>query len=354
MSEVKVSVIIPVYNVEKFLDECVKSVCNQVLKDIEVLLIDDGSTDSSGVVCNKWRQRDERVKVICQPNQGVSAARNRGIEEAKGEWIAFIDSDDWIEPDYLQVLYENAVKKNADISICGFYFEYPDETVTRGHFEKDMVFSGKEEVCQIQIQILAKNMSAIKNNSGDRIGAPWCKLYNANYIKRNQLEFIPNLRRSQDVVFNLYALEHAETIVYKNIPLYHYRINEESVCSKFSKQILENVNNYLREMQHFIMKYHRGDEVFAAAFNTKICTSVYKCMFQYFFDERYPGSYAEMKRELKAYLSQKIFTHALRNVKYQNLDKTEKVFVFCLKHGMIATLFLLVKMRQRFIKILRH
>lgn len=354
MSEVKVSVVIPVYNVEKFIGECVASVCKQTLKEIEILLVDDGSTDNGADVCEEWVKKDSRVRLIRQPNQGVSVARNRGVAEAKGAWIAFIDSDDWIEPDYIQVLYDNAVKTKADISICGFYFDYSDETVARGHFEKDMVFAGRQEVSQIQIQILAKNMSTVKNNSGDRIGAPWCKLYNTEFIRKNGLEFIPDLKRSQDVVFNLYALEQAGRVAYKNIPLYHYRINEESVCSKFSKQILENVNNYLREMQRFIAKYHKRDAVFADAFNTKVCTSVYKCMFQYFFDERYPGSYAEMKRELKEYLSQKIFVHALQKVKYQNLDKTEKVFVFCLKHWMIAVLLLLVKMRQRFIKIFRH
>lgn len=354
MSGIRVSVIAPVYNVDKYVGECIKSVCEQTLTDIELIVIDDGSTDNSAAVCEKWAEKDPRVKLIRQPNQGVSVARNRGIKESCGEWIAFIDSDDWIEPNYIQVLYETAVKSYADISICGFYFDYPDEVVPRRHFEKNMIFKGRDDISQIQIQILAKKMSRIKNNSGDRIGAPWCKLYNADFIKQNGLGFVPNLKRSQDVVFNLYAFEQAQTIAYKNLPLYHYRINEESVCSKFTKQILINVDMYLKEMQEFIAKYHRDDCKFQDAFNTKVCTSIYKCMFQYFFDNQYPGSYREMKMELRRYLSQKVFKNALRNVKYENLDKTEKVFVFCLKHGLIAALLFLVKMRQKFIKVLRH
>ena len=354
MSNVKVSVVIPVYNVEPFIGACIESVCKQTVKDIEIILVNDGSTDNGAAVCEDWCRKDSRVRLINQANQGVSVARNRGIQESSGEWIAFIDSDDWIEPNYLEVLVETAEENKADIGICGFYFDYPDEVVARGHFEKDMLFKGRDEVSQIQIQILAKNMSKVKNNSGDRIGAPWCKVFRASFIKDNKLEFIPNLKRSQDVVFNLYALEKAETVAYKNLPLYHYRINPDSVCVKFSKTILTNVDMYLKEMRRFIARYHKEDAVFKDAFYTKVCTSVYKCMFQYFFDEQYPGTSKEMKKELQEYLSQDVFQTALKKVKYKNLETTEKVFVFCLKHRMYGTLQFLVKMRQRFIKVLRH
>lgn len=349
-----VTVIVPVYNVEKFIDKCVQSVIDQTMTDIEVILVDDGSTDNSLARCIEWANKDSRVKVYHQENQGVSVARNLGIEKSAGEFIAFIDSDDWIEPNYLEALYAIAKAKDADISICGFYFDYPDEVVARGHFEKNMEFNGKEDIAQIQIQILAKNMSRIKNNSGDRIGAPWCKLFKTGFIKENNLSFIPNLKRSQDVVFNLYALEYANKVVYTNQPLYHYTINPDSVCVKFSKSILTNVNAYLKEMGKFIAKYHKNDKMFRDAFNTKICTSVYKCMFQYFFDEQYPGTRADMRRELDEYLNQDLFKNGLRNVKYKNLDRTEKVFVFFLKRRMYGVLLFLVKMRQKFIKVLRH
>lgn len=354
MSNIDVSVIIPVYNVSKYIDDCISSVCAQTMKNIEILVVDDGSTDNSVEVCRKWVKKDSRVRLIQQPNQGVSVARNRGIEESKGKWLAFIDSDDWIEPEYLQLLYDNALKNNADESICGFFFNYPDEQVARGHYSQDMIFNGHNEVSRIQIQILAKNMCGIENNSGDRIGAPWCKLFRADFIKSNHLSFVPGLKRSQDVVFNLYALEKAEKICYVNVPAYHYRIIEESVCNKFSKQILTNVTAYLGEMDKFIHTYHENDAVFREAFYTKTCTSVYKCLFQYFFHEQYPNKFKVMKKELREYLAQPVFAEALKSVKYKNLDKTEKVFVFCLKHNMIRTLNSLVRLRQRFIKKVRH
>mgnify|MGYP004515375493 CR=1 FL=1 len=349
-----VSVIIPVYNVEKYLDKCLLSVVEQTMKDIEIILIDDGSTDNSLLKCKEWESKDSRIKVYHQKNQGVSVARNLGIEKSMGDWIAFIDSDDWIEPNYVEELYKIARESDADISICGFYFDYSDESVARGHFEKDMQFNGRNEISQIQIQILAKNMSKIKNNSGDRIGAPWCKLFKSSFVKENDLNFIPNLKRSQDVVFNLYALEKAKKVVYTNQPLYHYLINPDSVCVKFSKSILSNVNAYLSAMKTFILTYHNNDGDFKDAYNTKVCTSVYKCMFQYFFNDNYPGTKHEMRKELDSYLNQDIFKKGLENVKYKNLDKTEKIFVFFLKRRMYGTLIFLVKMRQKFIKVLRH
>ena len=138
-----VTVIVPVYNVEKFIDKCVQSVIDQTMTDIEVILVDDGSTDNSLARCREWTNKDSRVKVYHQENQGVSVARNLGIEKSAGKYIAFIDSDDWIEPNYLEVLYVMAKAKDADISICGFYFDYPDEVVARGHFEKNIEFNGK-------------------------------------------------------------------------------------------------------------------------------------------------------------------------------------------------------------------
>lgn len=354
MSNIDVSVVIPVYNVSEYLDECISSVCKQTMKNIEIIIIDDGSTDNSADICKKWEKKDNRIIFICGPNYGVSTARNKGIEVSKGKWIAFVDSDDWTEPNYLELLYENAEKNNADVSICGFFYNYPDDELISGHYNSDMLFQGKEEIRQIQIQVMARKMCKMKNNSGDRVGAPWGKLFNAKLIKSNGISYIPALKRSQDIVFSLYVLEIAEKISYVNIPAYHYRITEGSACNKYSEQILTNVNAYLNEIQNFIYKYHKNDIFFQDAFYTKVCTSIHKCMFQYFFHKQYPNSFSIMKKELEDYISQPVFSDAMNYVKYKNLDKKEKIFVFCLKHNMIRTLYMLVNIRQRFIKSLRR
>jgi len=115
-----VSVIVPVYQVEEYLSKCVDSILNQTFGDFELILVDDGSPDRCGEICDRYKAVDGRIRVIHQLNQGVSAARNNGVKEAKGEYIAFIDSDDWVDKNYLSVLYEMCVRGNAQISICTY------------------------------------------------------------------------------------------------------------------------------------------------------------------------------------------------------------------------------------------
>ena len=117
-----VSIIIPVYNVESYLDRCVDSVLKQSFQDIEILLIDDGSTDKSGLLCDRWAEKDNRVRVIHKVNEGVSAARNIGLDQANGDYIAFVDSDDFIDANMIETLYNTLQIKHADMCICGFVF----------------------------------------------------------------------------------------------------------------------------------------------------------------------------------------------------------------------------------------
>lgn len=122
-----ISVIVPVYNVEPYLRKCLDSIVGQTYDNLEILIIDDGSTDGSGRICDEY-SKDDRVKVFHTQNFGLSAARNRGLDEAKGEWIGFVDSDDWIEPDMYEVLMDRALETRADVIECGIYLEYKDNT----------------------------------------------------------------------------------------------------------------------------------------------------------------------------------------------------------------------------------
>ncbi|HEL7541574.1 TPA: glycosyltransferase, partial [Enterococcus faecalis] len=120
----KISIIVPVYNVEKYLEKCVRSILAQTFTDFELILVDDGSPDSSGAMCDQFAEQDERVKVIHKENGGLSDARNAGIEIATGEYLGFVDSDDYIADDMYELLYTNIVKEDADLSICGIYDVY--------------------------------------------------------------------------------------------------------------------------------------------------------------------------------------------------------------------------------------
>lgn len=135
----RISVIVPVYNVEKYLDKCVQSILNQTYENIELVLIDDGSTDGSSKICDKYGKIDSRVKVIHKENGGLSSARNRGIDEAVGKFITFIDSDDYIHHQMLEILYEGIIKNKSDISICEYRRFDENETIEEEDYDKEVI-----------------------------------------------------------------------------------------------------------------------------------------------------------------------------------------------------------------------
>lgn len=129
----QISIIIPIYNVERYLHQCIDSILAQTFTDYELLLIDDGSTDGCPAICDEYTEKDNRIRVFHKKNNGITSARNCGIDNANGEWIMHIDSDDWVEPTYVEELYNAAINNKADIAICGFYFAYEDGRLKKQH-----------------------------------------------------------------------------------------------------------------------------------------------------------------------------------------------------------------------------
>ena len=145
-----ISVIVPVYNVEKYLEKCIDSILSQTFKNFEIILVDDGSTDSCGIICDEYERLDNRVKVIHKINGGLSSARNSGLEIASGEYVAFVDSDDWIDKNMYQELYNEAKKNNADIVQCKF-IKAKDENVSiyNNEFNEVEVIGNLDALCNL-------------------------------------------------------------------------------------------------------------------------------------------------------------------------------------------------------------
>lgn len=216
----KISVIIPVYNTGKYLKECLDSIINQTLDDIEVICIDDGSTDSSLQILREYAQKDARIIVIQQENKGAGAARNRGLQIAKGEFINFFDSDDYMEPTTLQALYTRSIETNSDITICRSAYLKPNLTKTPINFsiEKDLIGE----------KTLLKPLEFSKYIFQFCVGWPWDKLYKYDFIKNNKLEF-QNLRQSNDTYFVLSSLVFADKIAIVDKELIIHRIHQNSL-----------------------------------------------------------------------------------------------------------------------------
>ena len=208
-TDIKVSVIVPVYNVEKYLAECINSIINQTLKEIEIICVNDGSTDSSLDILREYEKKDNRIKVINKSNGGISSARNAGIEAANGKYIAFVDSDDWVDLDAYEILYRFAKEQHADI-LCAGWRNVPAKKCGR----KDCC--PKFKVYNDWFKAKKKRESIISCN----------KLYKRSLIIKNNLRFNTAISYAEDECFNLCVYPLAKTIVSVPVMFYNYRVRE--------------------------------------------------------------------------------------------------------------------------------
>lgn len=204
----KISVIVPVYNVEKYLDKCIESIVNQTYKNLEIILVDDGSSDNCPAMCDEWAGKDKRIKVIHKENDGVSSARNAGLEAAAGDFIGFVDSDDYIEADMFKALMNAAAEKNADITACGFCYDFTDGSCK-------IISSNGGEYSGADI---------VKNLLLDRIRPECCsKLYKKELI--GSTVFDQDHAYAEDLQFNFNVMLKAKKMVLVEQPFYHYLQN---------------------------------------------------------------------------------------------------------------------------------
>ena len=210
-----ISVIVPVYNCEKYIEICIRSVLQQTYTNLELILVDDGSTDGSGKVCDQYADRDTRVKVIHKENGGVSSARNWGIENAVGDWYSFVDADDFIDKDMYSILMMLQEKTKAEIVQCGY------RRIENGQ-EAYSADSGQEYVLETEEALKYLIEGSLFGN------ALWTKLFSKKVIEG--LWFDENLKINEDVLFNFNAFVRSEKIVYIDKAKYNYVVHSSSTC----------------------------------------------------------------------------------------------------------------------------
>ncbi len=240
-----ISVIIPVYKCEKYLVQCIESVLSQTFQDFELILVDDGSPDSSPQICDEYAKKDARIQVIHKENGGVSSARNEGIKVAKGEYITFIDSDDYVDAEMVEHLYRYAKEHLTDIVVSGLVMEkWSNGEITEKSIykiENSKLYNPKE-----LLQEWGQEFPDIC------MCGPWCKLYKSEIIKNNKILFDTSLNCGEDTYFNLDILAIAKKIYFCEEIFYHYRRdNADSLFSRFHKDIYEihaKVNGKMRKL----------------------------------------------------------------------------------------------------------
>lgn len=209
-----ISVIVPVYKTEKYLDRCIESIVDQTYKNLEIILVDDGSPDNCPAICDAWAKEDSRIRVIHQRNGGFSAARSVGLDAATGTYIQFVDSDDWIEPNMVEALVICAQQTHADIVRCGYYEE--------DGLQHLAFCSTAQTHCPDQNTLIVDLM-----NDGLMSGALWNKLYRHSALGETRFRN----GYSEDILFNYLLLAKEPKVVYVSEAYYHYRVNNGSVTN---------------------------------------------------------------------------------------------------------------------------
>lgn len=255
MEKELISIVIPIYNVEKYITKCIESVRQQTYKDVEIILVDDGSPDNCGKICDNYVSLDSRIQVIHKQNGGLSDARNKGIDIARGNYIVFVDSDDFIEPTFIEELYDALVKNNAEISICNInIIDEENKKIGRTGYEDMMIVNGKkilERICQ-------------QNNIIESIVA-WNKMYSIKFFEKYRY---PVGKVHEDEFLTYKILYQTDRVAIVNKYLYNYRKNKESIVGrKFNKQRLDLIDALFERLDF----YKKNNENYLYLMTMKLC-----------------------------------------------------------------------------------
>ncbi|MDQ0242548.1 glycosyltransferase EpsH [Bacillus fengqiuensis] len=273
--EPKVSIIVPIYNVESYLGRCLDSLLSQSLRELEIIAVNDGSTDRSSEILKDYSERDNRIVVIEKENGGVSSARNTGLLQAKGQYIGFVDPDDWIDKEMYEELYQSAIHEKADIVMCTYIREF-------GTHSKEKKFNMPQKVCykneEVKLEIMRRLVGPIDEEIAnpellDAWGTVWSKLYRADMIKENKIHFVDLniIGTNEDSLFNIHTFYYANTFVFLNQPYYHYwRANETSVTAGYKPNLKDQWFNLYSMIEGFLNEKNMQRD-FYLALNNRIC-----------------------------------------------------------------------------------
>lgn len=337
MNEIKISVIIPVYNAEKFLRQCLDSVLNQTLQNIEVICVNDGSSDKSGSILEEYGKKDNRIKVIDQGNQGLSGARNAGMKIANGEYLTFVDSDDWIDLDMLELLYTTANKENYDIVMCTYVKEFGDHqsnvSIYDTEGEKDINYVLRrlvgpidDEVCRPQELDLPVSacMQLIKRE----------KTGGVQFVDTRQIG-------TEDLLFQLQTYTKCDSFFYVDKCLYHYRRSDYgTLTTKYMPDKFDRWQNlYLRINQ--MINDSKWPSQFTLALNNRKAISILGIGLNETF-----SSYGYIKKalHLKSILSNSEYSEAFNNLDLQYFPFHWRLFFKLCKHKCSFSLMLMLEL----------
>ena len=323
----KLSVVVPVYNVEAYISEMIESLQKQSLSDLEIILVDDGSPDNSGKICDQYAANDARIRVIHKANAGVGAARNDGLDAATGEWIIFCDSDDWVELNAFEKLVEEGEKNGADVVFGDANLVYGD-TVKKTHFYKnEFVTSDRQKMDKLIQADFSRTYCFDPPEEGPAFGygGPWNKVVRRQMLLDNGIRFDLSVKGIfDDILYTAYIFAAAKTVAYVHVPVYNYRQLGSSITHSYKANLLEINEAIFHSWQEFMDKYGK-DGQFQQPFYANVIRRFKSTLGLYFFSEKNTKPFQEQLDELNALMEEEPYHTAIQEVDstklHNNYDK---------------------------------
>lgn len=301
-----ISIIVPIYKVEQYLPKCIDSILNQTFSDFELLLIDDGSPDKSGNICDEYAKQDNRIRVFHKKNGGVSSARQCGIDYAVGEYTIHVDPDDWIEPNMLQELYIKAKEEDADMVICDYFVD----------------FSNTGKSSYIKQQPASENSNdLLKELFTNLHGNCWNKLIKRSTSLKYGAYFPKGINYCEDVCFNVQLFMHSIKVSYLPKAFYHYIQVPTSITNNFSKQKLETCKKYVEWLCNILPD--SSFEVMKAKEMVKMNAVNFAILSNTEIKELYP--------EIKKSSATNLYTRLTYNLAFQGYQHSARFIIYLIK-----------------------
>lgn len=240
-----VSVIVPIYNVEQYLVRCIDSICNQSYRNLEIILVDDGSPDGCDAICDAYAKKDSRIKVMHKANGGLSDARNAGLDVATGEYILLVDSDDWIHRQMIEILLKAAVQNSCELAICNFQYAYENCEYQDNDFDEKEILQKKQLIGRKQAQEIYFN----NPNKRNVYTVAWNKLYHRRLFERIRY---PKGKVHEDEYTTFKLLHEAEGICEIDVPMYYYFVREDSIMSTFKPSRFDIFDGYMEKIRYYL------------------------------------------------------------------------------------------------------
>ena len=340
MKEALVSVIVPVYNANSYLSNCIDSIVNQTYHNIEIICVNDGSTDNSLELLEEYENKDNRIIIINKTNEGVSSARNNALGLIRGEYTLFVDADDWINPDTIEVSMNAIDSTGSDVVIWSYVSERRKGSSEKHIFENDILFSSEEVMDKIQRRLVGLIGSELSHpEQADSLSTVWAKLYKSEIILSSKFINLDQIGSYEDGLFNLDVFGRVNKAAYIDRPMYHYRReNYSSQTSLYRPNLNKQWQQLFGMMDDYITSHELGEKYKEALYN-RIALSILGLGLNI---TAYKGSFLMKRALLKEIIQTETYKEAINRLEMEFLPLKWKLFYLCAKKRWAFSLMLLL------------